>query len=133
LSGTSDDSTGLKLDYNGLRIGEKADINADNGELISISRKHNTIPYIFKVKDNTIENNKCALNEYGLTNDKTSTSSERYTLYLTHSVMDGTILVENNANLSIGYSNSILTRPFWKFGSEGAEFNSSDGRKRIDI
>lgn len=133
LSGTSDDSTGLKLGYNGLRIGEKSDINADNGELISISRQHNTIPYIFKVKDNTIENNKCALNEYGLTNDKTSTSSERYTLYLTNSVMDGTILVENNANLSIGYSNSILTRPFWKFGSEGAEFNGSDGRKRIDI
>lgn len=133
MSGTSYDSTGLKLGYNGLRIGEKADINADNGELISISRKNNDIPYIFKVKDNTIENNKCALNEYGLTNDKTITSSERYTLYLTHSVMDGTILVENNANLSIGYSNSILTRPFWKFGSEGAEFNSSDGRKRIDI
>lgn len=133
LSGTSDNSTGLKLGYNGLRIGEKADINTDNGELISISRQHNTIPYIFKVKDNTIENNKCALNEYGLTNDKTSTSSERYTLYLTNSVMDGTILVENNANLSIGYSNSILTRPFWKFGSEGAEFNGSDGQKRIDI
>lgn len=133
LSGTSDDSTGLKLGYNGLRIGEKADINADNGELIYISRQHNTIPYIFKVKDNTIENSKCALNEYGLTNDKTYTSSERYTLYLTHSVMDGTILVENNANLSIGYSDSILTHPFWKFGSEGAEFNGSDGRKRIDI
>ena len=133
LSGTSDDSAGLRLSCNGLRIGEKADINTDNGELISISRQHNTIPYIFKVKDNTIENNKCALNEYGLTNDKTSTSSERYTLYLTHSVMDGTILVENNANLSIGYSNSILTHPFWKFGSEGAEFNGSDGQKRIDI
>lgn len=44
-----------------------------------------------------------------------------------------TTLVENNANLSIGYSNSILTRPFWKFGLQGAEFNSSDGKKRIDI
>lgn len=133
LSGTRDDSTGLKLGYNGLRIGGKADINADNGELISISRQHNTIPYIFKVKDNTIENNKCALNEYGLTNDKTSTGTDRHTLYLTHAAMNGTILVENNANLSIGYKNSILTRPFWKFGLDGAQFNGSDGRKRIDI
>lgn len=133
LSGTSDDSTGLKLGYNGLRIGEKADINADNGELISISRQHNTVPYIFKVKDNTIETNKVKIDEFGLTNDKPSTGNSSHALYITNSALHGAILVESNADLSIGYDNSILERPFWKFGYDGAEFNGSDGKKRIDI
>lgn len=133
LSGTSDDSTGLKLSYNGLRIGEKADINADNGELISISRQHNTIPYIFKVKDNTIETNKVKIDEFGLTNDKPSTGNSSHALYITNSAFHGAILVESNADLSIGYDNSILDRPFWKFGLQGAEFNGSDDQKRIDI
>lgn len=133
LSGTSDDSTGLKLGYNGLRIGEKADINADNGELISISRQHNTIPYIFKVKDNTIETNKVKIDEFGLTNDKSSTGNSSHALYITNSALHGAILVESNADLSIGYDNSILDRPFWKFGFQGAEFNGSDDQKRIDI
>lgn len=133
LSGTRDDSTGLKLGYNGLRIGEKADINADNGELISISRQHNTITYIFKVKDNTIENNKIKIDEFGLTNDKPSTGNSSHALYITNSALHGAILVESNADLSIGYDNSILDRPFWKFGQQGAEFNGSDGQKRIDI
>lgn len=133
VAGTSDDSTGLKLDYNGLRIGEKADINADNGELISISRQYNTIPYIFKVKDNTIETNKVKIDEFGLTNDKPSTGNSSHALYITNSALHGAILVDSNANLSIGYDNSILDRPFWKFGLQGAEFNGSDDQKRIDI
>lgn len=133
LSGTSDDSTGLKLDYNGLRIGEKADINADNGELISISRQYSTIPYIFKVKNNAIETNKVKIDEFGLTNDKPSTGNSSHALYITNSALHGAILVESNADLSIGYDNSILERPFWKFGQQGAEFNGSDGQKRIDI
>lgn len=133
LSGTSDDSTGLKLGYNGLRIGEKADINADNGELISISRQHNTIPYIFKVKDNTIETNKVKIDEFGLTNDKPSVGNSSHALYITNSALHGAILVESNANLSIGNDNYILDRPYWKFGYQGAEFNGSDDQKRIDI
>ena len=133
LSGTSDDSTGLKLGYNGLRIGEKADINADNGELISISRQHNAIPYIFKVKDNTIETNKVKIDEFGLTNDKSSVGNSSHALYITNSALHGAILVESNANLSIGNDNYILDRPYWKFGYQGAEFNGSDDQKRIDI
>lgn len=133
LLGTSDDSVGFKLSCNGLRIGEKADINVDNGELISISRQHNTIPYIFKVKDNTIETNKVKIDEFGLTNDKPSTGNSSHALYITNSALHGAILVEHNADLSIGYDNSILERPFWKFGMQGAEFNGSDDQKRIYI
>lgn len=129
----SDDSNALKLSYNGLRIGEKADINADNGELIYISRQHNTIPYIFKVKDNAIETNKVKIDEFGLTNDKPSTGNSSHALYITNSALHGAILVKSNADLSIGYDNSILDRPFWKFGSQGAEFNGYDDKKRIDI
>lgn len=123
----------FQISYNGLRIGEKADVNADNGELISISRQHNTIPYIFKVKDNTIETNKVKIDEFGLTNDKPSTGNSSHALYITNSALHGAILVESNADLSIGYDNSIIDRPFWKFGLQGAEFNGSDDQKRIDI
>lgn len=131
----SDDSNCLKLSYNGLRIGKKSDINTDNGELISISRQHNTIPYIFKVRDNTIETNKIQIDEFVLTNDKDAFNAKgnHALLYLTHKALDGAIIVGYNADLSIGYYNNIHTNPFWKFGFYGAEFNGSDGRKRIDI
>lgn len=132
LSGTSDDSNGLRLNYNGLRIGKKSDINTDNNELISISRQHDTIPYIFKVKDNTIETNKCKLNEFGLTNCKSS-YTDTYILYLTHSVGDNAILVDGNSDLSIGRETNIRTRPYWKFGFYGADFNGSDYKNRIHI
>lgn len=132
LSGTSDDSNGLRLNYNGLRIGKKSDINTDNNELISISRQHDTIPYIFKVKDNTIETNKCKLNEFGLTNCKSS-YTDTCILYLTHSVGDNAILVDGNSDLSIGRETDIRTRPYWKFGFYGADFNGSDYKNRIHI
>ena len=47
--GTSDDSNGLKLGYNGLRIGKKSDINTDNNELISISAPFQLVTSSFKV------------------------------------------------------------------------------------
>lgn len=49
LSGTSDDSNGFKLSYNGLRIGKKSDIDTDNGELISISVPYGNNTSAFKV------------------------------------------------------------------------------------
>lgn len=49
LSGTRDDSNGLKLGYNGLRIGKKSDIDTDNGELISISVPYGNNTSAFKV------------------------------------------------------------------------------------
>ena len=47
--GTSDDSNGLKLGYNGLRIGKKSNINTDNNELISISVPFHGVTSSFKV------------------------------------------------------------------------------------
>ena len=132
LSGTSDDSNGFKLSYDGLRIGKKSDINADGGELISMSREFNTQTYTFKAKQNAIETNKVRLDECGLTNDKKGTTNVE-TLYLRHAALHGAILVEGNADLSIGGDNNIRTNPYWKFGFHGAEFNGSDGQKRIDI
>lgn len=132
LSGTSDDSNGFKLSYSGLRIGKKSDINADGGELISMSREFNTQTYTFKAKQNAIETNKVRLDECGLTNDKKGTTNVE-TLYLRHDALHGAILVEGNADLSIGGDNNIRTNPYWKFGFHGAEFNGSDGQKRIDI
>lgn len=50
LSGTSDDSNGLKLSYDGLRIGKKSAITqVNNGELISISVPYNNSTSDFKV------------------------------------------------------------------------------------
>lgn len=50
LSGTSEDSNGLKLSYDGLRIGKKSAITqANNGELISISVPYNNSVSDFKV------------------------------------------------------------------------------------
>lgn len=50
LSGTSDDSNGLKLSYDGLRIGKKSAITqANNGELISISVPYDNSTNDFKV------------------------------------------------------------------------------------
>lgn len=132
LLGTSDDSYGFKLSPYGLRIGKKSDINANNNELISISRQSEAGSSIFKVEGNRIEGDVYLLDEEGLTNDKRyNTNTE--TLYLRHAALHGAILVGNNADLSIGYDNNIRTRPFWKFGFYGAEFNGSDGQKRIDI
>ena len=86
LSGTSDDSDGFKLSPYGLRIGKKSDINANNNELISISREggNNThgITYSFKVKDYTIETNKIRLNNFGFTNDKGDTTENWDPLYV---------------------------------------------------
>ena len=132
LDGTSDDSIGLKLNYNGLRIGKKSDINADNNELISISRQTEAGSSTFKVKGDRIENNIYLLDEKGLTNDKRFNTNTD-TLYLRHAALHGAILVENNADLSIGPDKNIRTNPFWKFGFYGAEFNGSDSVKRIDI
>lgn len=135
LSGTSDDSNGLKLSYNGLRIGKKSDITTDNGELISISREYNANIYTFKARINTIETNECKLNEFGLTNCKSSYigNTDPDVLFLTHSALHGAILVENNSDLSIGADNNIRTNPYWKFGFNGAEYNGSDSAKRIDV
>lgn len=136
LSGTSDDSNGLKLSYDGLRIGKKSAITqANNGELISISREYNTKTYSFKVKYNAIETNECKLNEYGLTNYKSSYTgnTDPDVLFLTHSALHGAILVESNSDLSIGPDDNIRTNPYWKFGFYGAEFNGGDSVKRIDI
>lgn len=50
LSGASDDSNGLKLSYDGLRIGKKSAITqANNGELISISVPYDNSTNDFKV------------------------------------------------------------------------------------
>lgn len=49
LSGTSDDSNGFKLSYNGLRIGKKSDIDTNNGELISIFVPYGNNTSAFKV------------------------------------------------------------------------------------
>lgn len=132
LLGTSDDSVGFKLSTHGLRIGKKSDINTDNNELISISRQTEAGSSTFKVKGNSIENDIYLLDEEGLTNDK-SYNTNTDTLYLRHAALHGAILVQNNADLSIGYDNNIRTRPFWKFGFYGAEFNGKDSKKRIDI
>lgn len=132
LSGTSDDSNGLKLSYDGLRIGKKSDINTNNNELISISRQTATGSFTFKVKDNAIETNKVRIDEYGITNDKKGTTNTDI-LYLSHSVGDNAILVKGNSDLSIGAASNIYTNPYWKFGFYGAEFNASDNKKRIDI
>lgn len=132
LSGTSDDSNGLKLSYGGLRIGKKSDINTNNNELISISRQTATGSFTFKVKDNAIETNKVRIDEYGITNDKKGTTNTDI-LYLSHSVGDNAILVKGNSDLSIGAASNIYTNPYWKFGFYGAEFNASDNKKRIDI
>lgn len=135
LLGTSDDSVGFKLSTYGLSIGKKSDINVDNGELISISREAgnnmHSITYSFKVKDNTIENNKIRIDQFGFTNDKDDTTYNSHPLYVRGET--GAILVQNSADLSIGYASSINTNPFWKFGSYGAEFNGTDSKKRIDI
>ena len=135
LSGTSDDSDGFKLSPYGLRIGKKSDINANNNELISISREggNNThgITYSFKVKDYTIETNKIRLNNFGFTNDKGDTTENWDPLYVRGE--SGAILVQNSADLSIGYARKIRTNPFWKLGAYGADFNGSDSKKRIEI
>lgn len=132
LLGTSDDSVGFKLSTYGLRIGKKSDINTDNNELIFISRQTANGSSTFKVKGNSIENDVYLLDEEGLTNDKRYNTNTD-TLYLRHAALHGSILVQNNADLSIGYDNNIRTSPFWKFGFYGAEFNGSDSKKRIDI
>ena len=132
LLGTSDDSDGFKLSPYGLRIGKKSDINANNNELISISRQSEAGYSTFKVKDTTIETNKLRLDEYGLTNDK-SLSQNDDVLFVAHAVHKGAILVKGNADLSIGTDNTIRTSPFWKFGYYGAEFYGNAGQKRIDI
>lgn len=132
LLGTSDDSYGFKLSPYGLRIGKKSDINANNNELISISRQFGAGSSIFKVEGDRIENDIYLLDSEGLTNDKRYNTNTEI-LYLRHATLHGAILVDNNADLSIGYDNNIRTRPFWKFGFYGAEFNGSDGQKRIDI
>ena len=132
LDGTSDDSIGLKLNYSGLRIGKKSDINANNNELIFISRQTASGSSTFKVKGNSIENDVYLLDEEGLTNDKRYNVNTE-TLYLRHAALHGAILVDSNADLSIGYDTNIRTNPFWKFGFYGAEFNGSDSVKRIDI
>ena len=132
LSGTSDDSNGLKLSYDGLRIGKKSDINTNNNELISISRQTATGSSTFKVKDNAIETNKVRIDEYGITNDKKGATNTDI-LYLSHSVGGNAILVKENSDLSIGAASNIYTNPYWKFGFYGAEFNASDNKKRIDI
>lgn len=49
LSGTSDDDNGLKLSYNGLRIGKKSYINRDNDQLISISVPFHGVTSFFEV------------------------------------------------------------------------------------
>ena len=49
LSGTSDDSTGIKLSYNGLHIGKKSYINRDNDQIISISVPFNGVTSFFEV------------------------------------------------------------------------------------
>ena len=135
LLGTSDDSVGFKLSPYGLRIGKKSDINTNNNELISISKQENSIPAYFKVTYDAIENNTWKLDSNCITNDKNAFNAQgnHALLYLTHKALNGAIKVGYNADLSIGNDDSIITRPFWKFGYYGAEFNGPDGRKRIDI
>ena len=53
LSGTSDDSKGFRLGYDGLRIGEKSSITqGNNGELISISIPYGNSTSALKVSPN---------------------------------------------------------------------------------
>ena len=47
--GTSDDSNGIKLGYNGLRIGKKSYINRGNNQIISISVPFNSVTSSFEV------------------------------------------------------------------------------------
>lgn len=72
LSGTSDDSNGFKLSYNGLRIGKKSDIYTNNGELISISVPYNNSTSDFKVNSHdgiklSIADSQVTLNTNGVT------------------------------------------------------------------
>lgn len=48
-AGISDDSNGLKLNYNGLRIGKKSYIDRDNDQLISISVPFHGVTSFFEV------------------------------------------------------------------------------------
>lgn len=136
LSGTSDDSNGFKLSYNGLRIGKKSDINTNNDELISISKTNRQGGIsTFKVDDNTIENNECKLNYYGLTNYKSSytNNADSDVLFLRHAALNGAILVKYNSDLLIGDDQNIREHPYWRFGFYGADFNGSDYKNRIHI
>lgn len=136
LSGTSDDSNGFKLSYNGLRIGKKSDINTNNDELISISKTNRQGGIsTFKVDDNTIENNECKLNYYGLTNYKSSytNNADSDVLFLRHVALNGAILVKNNSDLLIGDDQNIREHPYWRFGFYGADFNGSNYKNRIHI
>ena len=136
LSGTSDDSNGFKLSYNGLRIGKKSDINTNNNELISISKTNGQGRIsTFKVDDNNIENDECKLNYYGLTNYKSSytNSADSDVLFLRHAALHGAILVKYNSDLLIGNDQNIKEHPYWRFGFYGADFNGSDYNNRIHI
>lgn len=72
LSGTSDDSNGLKLSYDGLRIGKKSAITqANNGELISISVPYDNSTNDFKVSSHdgiklSIADSQVTLNSNGI-------------------------------------------------------------------
>lgn len=133
LSGTSDDSNGFKLSYSGLRIGKKSAVaQANNGELISISVPYNGTTCSFKVKGNSIENNRFEVNEFCLTNDKDNHNGTDL-LYLTHGAQSGAIRVGYAGALSIGDKNDISTSPYWKFGGDGAEFNGFENKNRIRI
>lgn len=132
LLGTSDDSYGFKLSPYGLRIGKKSDINANNNELIYISRQFEAGSYTFKVEGNSIENNRFKVNEFCLTNDKDNYNGTDL-LYLTHSAQNGAIRVGYAGGLSIGDKDNISTSPYWKFDGDGAEFNGFGNRNRIRI
>lgn len=72
LSGTSDDSNGFKLSYDGLRIGKKSAITqANNGELISISVPYDNSTNDFKVSSHdgiklSIADSQVTLNSNGI-------------------------------------------------------------------
>lgn len=135
LSGTSDDSNGFKLSYNGLRIGKKSDINTNNNELISISREVGTThkaTYTFKAYDNTIENDAFYVDQFGLTNNKNDKNT-LYTLYVVNQAKNGAILVDSAGNFSIGNRTDIKTSPCWYSGYDKVCFNGGDNKRRFEI
>lgn len=95
------------------------------------SQLTNDSNFITAADDGTIETNRIRINEFGFTNNKGDTTENYDPLYIHGET--GAILVQNNADLSIGYDNRIRTNPFWKLGSYGADFTGGDSKKRIEI
>lgn len=87
-----------------------------------------------KFDNNTIENNNFKVDQFGLCNNKdVKVHDNNYTLFVQNAALNSTILVDGAGTLSIGIDDNIKTRPYWRLGHYGADFNGSDNKKRIEI